>query len=349
MRLLVTGGAGFIGSNFVKHMLREHPEHRVTVLDALTYCGNLENFTDEVRQNPNFSFWHGDIRDPEVVGNLIKAADQVVHLAAETHIDRSISDPTPFISTDVEGTKVLLEAVRQIGVERFIHISTSEVYGSAEEIPMTEEHPLKPQSPYAAAKAGGDRLAYSYWVTYGLPVVIVRPFNVYGPNQFPEKLIPLFVTNAIDSLNLPVYGTGKNTRDWTFVKDTCRALDLVLQSDIEQLKGEVVNLGSGRDFDVLWIADFILNRLGKPKSLIHMVGDRPGHVQRLLSSTEKADVLLGWKAERSFEDGLAETVDWYGENEAWWRRIKEGKREYVDFYESWYSKLEAEGSASEQA
>ncbi len=340
MRLLVTGGAGFIGSNFVKYILGEHPEYRITVLDALTYCGNLENFPPEVCENPNFSFCHGDIRDPEVVENLMQATDQVVHLAAETHIDRSIQDPTPFVSTDVEGTKVLLEALRKHPVERFIHVSTSEVYGTAQEIPMTEEHPLKPQSPYAAAKAGGDRLAYSYSVTYGLPVVILRPFNVYGPNQFPEKLIPLFVTNAIDDLSLPLYGTGKNTRDWTFVGETCKALYSALETDVEPLKGEVLNLGSGKDFDVLWIANTILERLGKPKSLLRMVADRPGHVQRLLSSTEKAQALLGWRAERGFEDGLAETIDWYTRHEHWWRKIKEGKREFSEFYRSWYPGLE---------
>jgi dTDP-glucose 4,6-dehydratase len=336
MRLLVTGGAGFIGSNFVKHLLEKRKDIRILVLDALTYCGNLENFSKENWEDTNFCFFHGDIRDEKLVNNLMRNVDKVIHFAAETHVDRSIDNSDPFISTDIKGTQVLLEAIRKSPVDRFIHISTSEVYGSAERVPMDEEHPLKPQSPYAAAKAGADRLVYSYFFTYDLPVIIIRPFNNYGPNQFPEKLIPLFISNAVEGKNLPVYGTGKNTRDWVYVKDCVKALEKLLDVDIGSVKGEVINIGSGEDTDVLTITDTILKELGKDRSLISFVEDRLGHVKRHISSTEKAGELLGWAAETKFKDGLIETIQWYTENEEWWRKIKEGRREYKEFYERYY-------------
>ena len=336
MRLLITGGAGFIGSNFVKHILKRRRDIRVVVLDALTYAGNLDNFSKDMWEDTNFCFFHGDIRDETLVRNLMRNADRVIHFAAETHVDRSIDNSTPFISTDVKGTQVLLEAIRRQPVERFIHISTSEVYGTAEKVPMDEEHPLKPMSPYAAAKAGADRLAYSYFFTYDLPIIIIRPFNNYGPNQFPEKLIPLFITNAIENKPLPVYGTGKNTRDWIYVKDSVKAFEKLLDIDIKTVKGEVINLGSGKDIDVLSITDTILGELGKDKSLVRFVEDRLGHVKRHVSSTEKARKILGWVAEEDFKEGLVSTVKWYKENEQWWRKIKEGKREYKEFYERWY-------------
>jgi dTDP-glucose 4,6-dehydratase len=231
---------------------------------------------------------------------------------------------------------VLIEAIRREPVERFIHISTSEVYGSAESEPMDENHALKPQSPYAAAKAGADRLAYSYYFTYDLPIVIIRPFNNYGPHQFPEKLIPLFVTNAIEEKELPIYGTGKNSRDWIYVKDSVRAFEKLLDVDIDKIKGEVINLGSGRDTDVLTITDIILKKLGKDKKLMKFVEDRLGHVQRHISSTEKAKNVLNWTAETDFKDGLLETIRWYQKHETWWRKIKEGKREFKEFYERYY-------------
>ncbi len=336
MRLLVTGGAGFIGSNFVRHILDKREDIKIMVLDALTYAGNLDNFTPDVLGNDNFSFTHGDIRDENVVKNLMKNTDKVIHFAAETHVDRSIDNSDPFISTDIKGTQVLLEAIRKEPVERFIHVSTSEVYGSAESVPMDEEHPLKPQSPYAAAKAGADRLAYSYCLTYNLPIVIIRPFNNYGPNQFPEKLIPLFITNAIEDKFLPVYGTGKNTRDWIYVKDCAKAFEKLLDVDMKTVKGEIVNFGSGKDTDVLTITDTIISELGKDKSLIKFVEDRLGHVKRHISSTEKATRLLNWKNETDFKNGLISTIKWYKENEEWWRKIKEGKREYKEFYRKWY-------------
>jgi dTDP-glucose 4,6-dehydratase len=339
MRLLITGGAGFIGSNFVKYIIRKYQNYRVTVLDALTYCGNLDNFPQEFWKNPNFSFWHGNICDREVVNNLMRSADVVVHFAAETHVDRSIERSDPFITTDIKGTQVLLEAIKDTPVERFIHISTSEVYGTAETLPMTEEHPLNPMSPYAAAKAGADRLAYSYYATYDLPIIIIRPFNNYGPNQYPEKLIPLFITNLLENKSVPVYGNGRNTRDWMHVEDHCEALDKVLHADINLLKGEVINLGTGIDTDVLTITEIILEELGKSKSLVKFIKDRAGHVKRHLSSTKKAERLLGWKAKVSLRDGLRETIKWYVDNPEWWKKIKEGSEEYRRFYERWYKEI----------
>ncbi|MFQ5905481.1 MAG: dTDP-glucose 4,6-dehydratase [bacterium] len=339
MTVLITGGAGFIGSNFVKLHIKRHPDVKVVVLDVLTYCGNMDNFPPEILENDDFEFIHGDIRDRELVEKIMARVDRVIHFAAETHIDRSIDNSDPFISTDVKGTQVLLEAARKHPVERFIHISTSEVYGTAEQIPMTEEHPLKPKSPYAAAKCGADRLAYAYFVTHDVPTCIIRPFNNYGPNQFPEKLIPLFITNAMEDKDLPVYGTGKNTRDWLYVEDCCDALDRVLNADVESVKGEVINLGTGKDYDVLTITGLILDGLGKPRSLTRHVGDRPGHVERLISSTDKARAVLRWEARTGLEEGLRTTVDWFKANKDWWEKIKKGRREYQDFYKEWYSRL----------
>ncbi|KPJ52393.1 hypothetical protein AMJ39_07985 [candidate division TA06 bacterium DG_24] len=334
--LLVTGGAGFIGSNFVRRMLREHPERKMMILDALTYAGNLDNFSEEERSHPNFDFRHGDIRDPKAVADAMKGADQVIHFAAETHVDRSIDNADPFVSTDVKGTQVLLEALRRSDVERFIHISTSEVYGTAESVPMTEDHPLKPMSPYAGCKVGADRLAYSYYATYDLPIVIIRPFNNYGPNQFPEKLIPFFILNALQDKPLPMYGDGKNTRDWVFVEDCCEGLGRALAQDLAKLKGEVINLGTGKETNVLTITDQILTHLGKPLELKKFVADRPGHVKRHCASTAKAQKLLGWRAKTEFKVGLGKMIDWYVENERWWRNIIETKREYHEFTVRWY-------------
>ncbi len=328
-RLLITGGAGFIGSNFTKYILSRHEDYLVTVLDALTYCGNLDNFSPEVWENPRFSFWKGDIRDKETVDNVMRQTDMVVHLAAETHVDRSINNSAPFISTDIKGTQTLLESLRYHSVERFIHISTSEVYGTAEEVPMTENHPLKPKSPYAAAKAGADRLAYSYFVTYDLPIIIIRPFNNYGSNQYPEKMIPLFITNALEDKPLPIYGDGTFTRDWLFVEDTCQALDRALRGDPEKLKGEVINLGTGTDTDINTIAKIILEKLKKPETLVRFVEDRPGHVQKHLSSTSKAKVLLNWSPAVNFKKGLERTIDWYVKEENWWKKLKKTGDRYV--------------------
>ncbi len=334
-RLLVTGGAGFIGSNFVRKILRETDDILVTVLDALTYCGNLKNFTPEEWDNPRLLFWHGDIRDRDSVDNVVANADQVVHFAAETHIDRSIDSSEVFVSTDVVGTHVLLEAIRRSPVERFIHISTSEVYGNALQVPMTEEHPLKPNSPYAASKAGGDRLAYSFYFTYDLPIVILRPFNNYGPNQYPEKLIPLFITNMLEDRAVPIYGDGKNTRDWIHVHDCCEAVRRVLEVDLAAVKGEVINVGTGAEVDVISIAEQVLGSLRKPRELLQFVDDRLGHVTRLCSSTDKARRLLDFRPTMGFEEGLEQTIEWYLANEDWWREVKE-RDAYKEFYDRWY-------------
>lgn len=338
MRILITGGAGFMGSHFTKLLVRKYPDYKITVLDALTYCGNLENLK-EVEDHPNYTFIHGDIRDREVVEKVLMGMDRVIHFAAETHVDRSIDNSDPFISTDIKGTQVLLETARRYPLKRFVHISTSEIYGTAQRVPMTEEHPLNPQSPYAAAKAGADRLAYSYAIAYNLPIVIVRPFNNYGPNQFPEKLFPLFITNALEGKPLPIYGNGKNTRDWLYVEDCCDALEIVLMDEVKPLEREVINLGTGVDTNVLTISEAILTHLRKPKSLLKHVGDRPGHVERLVSSTQKAERLLGWRAKTPLEEGIRKICDWYSGNPEWWKRIKEREKEYKEFYERWYSRL----------
>jgi dTDP-glucose 4,6-dehydratase len=334
LKLLVTGGAGFIGSNFVRHVLAEFQDIEITVLDKLTYAGNLENLKD-VEGNPRYKFVRGDICDAAVVVGCAGGCDCILNFAAETHVDRSIGDPASFIMTDVYGTYVLLEATRELGIPRFIQISTDEVYGDAGSEPSDEESPLKPQSPYAASKAGADRLAYSYFTTYGTPVVITRCSNNYGPNQYPEKMIPLFLTNAMEDKELPVYGTGKNTRDWIHVLDHVKALVKVMNTD--GLEGEVFNIGSGIELSILEVADAILGALDKPESLIQMVTDRPGHVKRHAVATEKIASRLGWKAEVDFAAGLQMTVEWYRNNREWWEKIKSG--EFKEYYRRMYKDL----------
>ncbi len=330
--ILVTGGAGFIGSNFVRYMLNKYSDYRIIVLDALTYAGNRENLI-EFEKSPRYLFYHGDISDAQVVDNLMSNVDAVVNFAAETHVDRSILEAGKFIDTDVRGTFVLLEAAKKYGIERFLHISTDEVYGSIENGSFKETDPLMPNSPYSASKAGGDLLVRSYFKTYGLPVLITRSSNNYGPYQYPEKLIPLFVTNAIDNLPLPLYGDGKNVRDWIYVEDNCAAIDLVLhKGEI----GEIYNIGGGNERENIFITHFILDYLQKPKSLIKPVADRPGHDRRYSVDTSKIRA-LGWAPKWSLEDGLKQTIDWYVENEAWWRKIKEKQEEYKRFYEAHYA------------
>jgi len=324
-KVLITGGCGFIGSNLVKYLLEKDKDLTIYILDALTYAANINNFTTEQWNSPHLKFTKGNILDEELVKSILKKVDMVIHLAAETHVDRSISNAYPFVKTDVLGTQVLLESIRKVAVERFIHISTSEVYGRAVTVPMDENHPLNPQSPYAAAKAGADRLAFAYYLTYKLPITIIRPFNNYGPYQFPEKLISLFVTNALEGIHLPVYGKGSFTRDWLHVTDHCEALRKLMYIGLKQIQGEVINLGTGKEWDVNYIAGAILKRLNKPEKLIKNVTDRPGHVQRHISSTKKAKEILGWEAEIKFEKGLLETIDWYKENTKWWRDLKKRK------------------------
>jgi dTDP-glucose 4,6-dehydratase len=336
VKLLVTGGAGFIGSNFVRRMMAKDPTLQIVVLDKLTYAGNLENL-EQLPDNPQYSFMRGDICDDRAVRAAMKGCDAVLNFAAETHVDRSIGDPGHFVQTDVYGAYILLEAAKDLGVARFIQISTDEVYGERMESPADEEAPLMPRNPYAASKAGGDRLAFSYWATYGLPVVITRCSNNYGPNQYPEKLIPLFTTNALDDLPVPVYGTGKNIRDWIHVSDHVDALDLILRADAKAVDGEVFNIAAENALNVLDITATILRILGKPAGLIRHVTDRQGHDRRYWLSARKLHERLGWKTAHSFESGIADTVKWYCEHEAWWRKIKSG--EFLEYYKKQYAEI----------
>ncbi len=332
VKVLVTGGAGFIGSNFVRHALGEHPDWHVTTLDKLTYAGRLENLKD-VFDHPRHTFVHGDIVDAAVSAPLVCESEIVVHFAAETHVDRSIISAGEFITTDVYGTFVLLEAARTApGLRRFVQISTDEVYGSVASGASRETDELKPRNPYAASKAGADRLAYSFWATYGVPVVIVRASNNYGPYQFPEKVIPLFVTNALDELPLPLYGDGLNVRDWLHASDHCRGIDVVIEKGSS---GEVYNIGGGNEVRNIDLTRQILELTGRQESLIRPVADRQGHDRRYALDSSKVRA-LGWRPEIPFAEGLAGTVQWFRQNEWWWRPIKERDPQYRAYYEAQY-------------
>ena len=321
-RVLVTGGAGFISSNVVRHLLDTTP-YEVVSLDALTYAGNLDNLED-VLSHERLSFVHGDIRDAELVRKVVAEVDVIVNAAAESHVEKSIEEgASEFVTTNVEGTQILLDAMRATPIERFILISSSEVYGTAESAPMDEDHPLNPRSPYAATKAGADRLAYSYFVTYDLPIVILRPFNNYGARQHPEKVLPQFVTSALADRPLTIHGDGHASRDWLFVDDDAEAIEATIAADLDLVAGEVINVATGVDISVDEIADLVLDALGKPASLKVNVSERMGQVDRHIGSTEKAKRLLGWEARTSFAEGLERTVAWYRENEAWWRGVLE--------------------------
>jgi dTDP-glucose 4,6-dehydratase len=319
-RVLVTGGAGFIPSNFIHHLLAKTP-YEVVSLDALTYAGNLDNLNGAM-SHERLSFVHGDIRDAELVRDVIAEVDVIVSAAAESHVEKSIDEGArEFVTTNVEGTQILLDAVRDAPVERFILFSSSEVYGTADYAPMDEDHPLKPRSPYAATKAGADRLAYSYYVTYGLPVTIVRPFNNYGPRQHPEKVIPRFITQALQGRELTIHGDGHASRDWLYVFDDAEAVEALIEAPVEDVAGEVFNVATGVDVSVAAVADLVLSLLGKAPELKQHVDERPGQVDRHIGSTEKTERMLGWRARTPFEDGLERTVAWYRDNEAWWRGI----------------------------
>jgi dTDP-glucose 4,6-dehydratase len=321
-RVLVTGGAGFIAANFIHHLLRATP-YEVVSLDALTYAGNVDNLAD-VMSHERLSFVQGDIRDVDLVADVVSSCDVIVNAAAESHVEKSIAEGgSEFVTTNVEGTQILLDAIRRSPVERFILISSSEVYGTAEYEPMDETHPLNPRSPYAATKAGADRLAYSYFVTYGLPIVIVRPFNNYGPRQHPEKVVPRFITSALGDEPLTVHGDGHASRDWLYVDDDAEAIERIIETPLERVAGEVLNVATGVDIPVAEIAELVVDALGKPRSLITHVPERPGQVDRHVGSTEKIERLTGWRARTSFADGLERTVAWYRENEAWWRGNRE--------------------------
>ena len=332
MRLVVTGGAGFIGSNFVRYMLRRYDDLEVVNLDKLTYAGNLENLRD-VENDPRYAFVKGDICDVVVVGEALRGADAVVNFAAETHVDRSISGPQDFIRTDVLGTHTLLEAVRELGVTRYLQISTDEVYGSTESGSFTEESELDPSSPYSASKAGGDLLVLAYHRTFGSPVLITRSSNNYGPYQYPEKVVPLFITNAIDGEALPVYGDGLNVRDWLYVDDNCAAIDVVLR---EGAVGEAYNIGGGNEVKNLTLTRQILKHLGKSPELIRFVSDRPGHDRRYSIDCAKVRA-LGWRPATPFEKGLENTVAWYRDHSEWWRKLKSG--EWREYYARQYQEL----------
>jgi dTDP-glucose 4,6-dehydratase len=332
MKLLVTGGAGFIGANFVRYVLGCHADARVTTLDSLTYAGNLANL-EPLRDDPRHRFVRADVADSAAVGAALEdGVDAIVHFAAESHVDRSISDATPFLRTNVVGTGVLLDAARSRGVGRFVHVSTDEVYGSLESGSCaTEEFQLRPTSPYAASKAASDLLALAYARTHGLDVVVTRCSNNFGPLQFPEKLIPLFITNALADEPLPLYGDGANVRDWIHVEDHCAALDAVLRKG---QSGEVYNVGATNEWTNRDLTREILRRLGKSEDLVRRVADRPAHDRRYALDSTKLRRETGWAPQWSFAAGLDETIAWYQANEAWWRRVKSG--EYRRFYDLWY-------------
>jgi len=333
MKLLVTGGAGFIGSNFVHYALKEHPDWEVTNLDKLTYAGNLENLK-EIQDQPGYHFVKGDIADRKLVDKLVSQRfDVIVNFAAESHVDRSILDASPFIETNVKGTQVLLEGAKKHGIQRFIQVSTDEVYGSIDNGRFTEESHLSPSSPYSASKTAADLLCRAYFKTHHLPVIITRCTNNFGPYQFPEKLIPLAITNALEDKPVPVYGDGLNIRDWIFVVDHCRALDAVIQKG---KPGEIYNIGSGNEKTNLELIHKLLELLDKPQSLIQFVTDRPAHDRRYALDCAKIAIELGWKPDYSFEKALSATVDWYLKNEFWWRSIKSG--EYSRYYNTMYLK-----------
>ena len=330
-RFLVTGGAGFIGSNFVRMVRKRFPDSRVTVLDKLTYAGNLANL-ESISGDPGYRFVKGDICDPKVVAEAMEGCDLVVNFAAETHVDRSIERAHEFVLTDTVGVYVLLEEARRVNVRRFVQVSTDEVYGEILDDAATEESPLLARNPYAASKIGGDRLAYSYYATFGLPTIVTRCSNNYGPYQHPEKLIPLFVTNALQDLPVPVYGSGRNTRDWIHVDDHCAAMLAILQT--KDVEGETFNIGAGNEKSVLEITSLILDQLKKPKTLVKHVSDRPGHDRRYALNMGKLKKKTGFSAGVNFERGMRATIDWYVQNRAWWESVRSG--EYRQYYERMY-------------
>lgn len=312
---------GFIGSNFVRYLYNKYPDYRLLVVDALTYAGNIDNRPDGSMGSGRYDFWYGDVRNAELIDTLVAEADIVVHMAAESHVTRSIYDNKLFFETDVLGTQVVANAVlkNQKTVELFVHVSTSEVYGSAVTPKMSEDHPLNPMSPYASAKCGADRLVYSYWATYCIPAVIVRPFNNYGPYQHLEKLVPRFITSCILREPLTVHGDGSAARDFVYVEDHCRALDLLLHAPREKVVGQVINVGTGRHISIVEIADIVRHLMDMPNVPLDFVDDRPGQVFRHTCDATNAERLLDWQPSITFEEGIEKTIRWYIENEAWWR------------------------------
>jgi len=337
MKLLVTGGAGFIGSNFILYFLKNHPQSSIVNLDKLTYAGNLENL-ESIRDNPNYSFAHGDICDPKSVEKAMQGIDAVVHFAAESHVDRSIAAPQDFVKTNVLGTQVLLSAALKLGIKRFHHVSTDEVYGSLnleEKNIFNERTNYNPRSPYSASKAGSDHLVRAYYSTYNLPVTISSCSNNFGPYQFPEKLIPLAITNLLEGKKVPVYGDGLYVRDWLYVEDHCRAIDLILEKG---KLGETYCIGGlTEDINNLAVVKKIIKILGKSEEDLEFVKDRPGHDRRYALDWSKIKNELGWKPLYGFDNWLEKTVQWYKENEKWWKNVKSG--EYQKYYKKQYESL----------
>ena len=337
MKVLVTGGAGFIGANFIFHMLDAHPDYEIVCLDALTYAGNMETLEPAVG-NPKFTFVKADVADRDAVYEVFanEKPDVVVNFVAESHVDRSIEDPGVFLRTNIIGTQVLMDACNEFGISRFHQVGTDEVYGDLPldrpDLFFTEETPITASSPYSASKASADLLAMAYHRTYGLPVTISRCSNNYGPYQFPEKLIPLMIANALADKELPVYGTGENVRDWLYVEDHCRAIDMILH---DGKVGEVYNIGGHNEKSNIEVVKIILKQLGKPESLIRFVTDRKGHDLRYAIDPAKIHAELGWLPETKFEDGIRKTIDWYLEHKPWWENIISG--EYRDYYEKMYA------------
>jgi dTDP-glucose 4,6-dehydratase len=339
--IVVTGGAGFIGSNFVRHIYNKYPDYKIIILDALTYAGDIENLPVNLneKEGERLVFWYGNVRNGELVDTLVSQSDIVVHFAAETHVTRSIYDNLLFFETDVLGTQTVANSILKYRdkVERFIHISTSEVYGTARKKYMDEDHPLFPMSPYASAKVGADRLVYSYWATYELPIVIIRPFNNFGPYQHLEKVVPRFITSCILNEPLRVHGDGSAARDFIYVEDVCEAVDIIMNADIHKVKGETFNVASGIHRSIISIAKDVVKLMDGDESLIRFIGDRPGQVFRHTGDATKIKNILGWEPKVSWEEGLKRTIEWYRENRKWWEKqlwmravpiiTKSGKRE----------------------
>lgn len=339
--ILVTGGAGFIGSAFVRRMIEKYPDYTIVVLDKLTYAGNLDNLLP-VHDAPNYAFEKGDIVHQDTVQRVLEnhQIDTIVNFAAESHVDRSILDPDAFIQTDVVGVYTLLETARRLGIQRIHHVSTDEVYGSIPEGFFREGDPLEPNSPYAASKAGGEMMVRAYQVTYGMHTTVTRASNTFGPYQYPEKIAPFFITEAIDNRPLPLYGDGMQVRDWLYVDDHCDAIDVVLHRGAP---GEIFNIAGEHEMHNIDLTRFILRTLGKPESLIRYVEDRPGHDRRYALTNNKIRAELGWSQQHTFEEAMNETIRWYQQNEWWWRKIKTG--EYLQFYKMQYEERLAQASS----
>lgn len=333
MKLLITGGAGFIGSYFIKYIMEKYPNYEIFNIDKLTYAGNLDNLK-EVQDNKNYTFIKGDICDMSTLEKIVQEhkIEAIINYAAETHVDRSIMDPSAFLKTDVFGTYNLLEVTRKFGLQKMIQISTDEVFGSTDDGSFNEKSPFEPNSPYAASKAGGDLLCRSYWVTYQTPVVVTHSCNFYGPNQYPEKIIPLFITNLLEGKKVPLYGDGKNVREFIHVADHCRAIDILLH---KAMPGEVYNIGSGDELQNIELTKLILSEMGFGEKMIEYVKDRPGHDRRYAVDASKIKKDFGWKTEIDFESGIKDTINWYKKNEDWWKKLKDGS--YKEYYKKQYN------------